>query len=186
MSEPRCRAFLALLPNIRHNNLKALARNLSPRVKRLQGLPPPDPAKEAREEAARERARLGPAGLAAAARARARARDLRAAQDKQERERERGGDSAGLRVGSGATAKEMKDEEMEKEKKEKRRRALENGWMEGDFFSELDLDVLVGCSTATLQRCLLWNMSNVIVGVRRTVGYLALAKWYGCIQYSTK
>lgn len=42
MSEPRCRVFLALLPNIRHNCLKALGGHLSQRVKSLQGIPPPD------------------------------------------------------------------------------------------------------------------------------------------------
>lgn len=34
--------FLALLPNIRHNCLKTLGEHLSRRVKRLQGIPPPD------------------------------------------------------------------------------------------------------------------------------------------------
>eukprot|EP00752_Nemacystus_decipiens_P009815 g8759.t1 len=42
MSEPRCRVFLALLPNIRHNCLRSLGDRLSQRVKRLQGIPPPD------------------------------------------------------------------------------------------------------------------------------------------------
>lgn len=148
MSEPRCRAFLALLPNIRHNNLRNLARNLTPRVKRLQGVPPPDPAKEAKEEAARERAKLGQVGVAAAARARARA--LRAAQERQETEGGRGGDSEGMRVGSAAA----REQDRRKQDEETRRRALEKGWMEGDFFGEVDIEMLAGCSTATLQRYL--------------------------------
>eukprot|EP00903_Cladosiphon_okamuranus_P011517 g10844.t2 len=66
MSEPRCRVFLALLPNIRHNCLKALGAHLSQRVKRLQGIPPPDFSPLPRKKgAAADRARHWTRGASA-------------------------------------------------------------------------------------------------------------------------
>lgn len=142
MSEARCRAFLALVPNIRHNSLKALAKGLAPRVKRLQGVPPPDPAKEAKKEAAREKARLGPAGYAAAAAARAR-------RDAREREAAKQG---GRGQAQGGTDSKTREEKKENDMERQRREILDAGWREGNFFDGLDVEILAGCSIATFRR----------------------------------
>lgn len=126
MSEPRCRVFLALLPNIRHNCLKALGEHLSQCVKRLQGIPPPEFAVKS------------PKRGAAAARARALAIGQRA------------GSQA---LQTGATAEE-KIKENEDEEARRRARALDNGWKEGPFFEDLDgvVGVLAGCPVSTFRR----------------------------------
>lgn len=146
MSEARCRAFLALLGNIRHNSLVTLASGLSPRLKRLYGIAPPDPEKEAKDEAAREKARLGPVALAAAARARA----LRIASEKARKDQE-------IKSGVGAEADVRPstgiEDDAKREQERWRARLWECGWKEGAFFEDLgDIDALAGCLSSTLRR----------------------------------
>lgn len=127
MSEPRCRVFLALLPNIRHNCLKALGGHLSRCVKRLQGTPLPDVG-----------AKPPPKKGAAAARARALAIG------------QRGADQAVDKVAKA----EKERKEREDEEARLRAKVVENGWKEGPFFQDIDglVGVLAGCPVSTFRR----------------------------------
>ena len=130
MSEPRCRTFLALLPNIRHNRLKALGEHLSRCVKRLQGVPPPDLS-------------AAPPKRGGVAAARARAAAKREARERQAQQRQ---------MGAAATAGKTEEEE---EEDRRRARILDGGWKEGPFFQDLGDDVvgvLAGCAVSTFRR----------------------------------
>lgn len=139
MSEPRCRVFLALLPNIRHNTLKALGEHLSQRVKRLQGIPPPDFSAGAPKRVT--------AGAAARARAAAAAR-----------QREGTGGPPLMRWERDAAMARMdeeKKEQAEAEEAARRAKILDDGWKEGPFLHGLGDDlvgVLAGCSVSTFRR----------------------------------
>lgn len=147
MSEPRCRVFLALLPNIRHNRLRALARHLSQRVKRLQGIPPPQLAAPPTKRAT----------TAAAARARAR--------EKEAAEMERSQALLWQDLGH-ATVVETEGEKRKKaeeaEAARRREEVMNDGWREGPLFQNLGggvddddgvvLGLLAGCSVSTFQR----------------------------------
>ncbi|CAB1118437.1 unnamed protein product [Ectocarpus sp. CCAP 1310/34] len=139
MSEPRCRVFLALLPNIRHNTLKALGEHLSQRVKRLQGIPPPDFSAVAPKRVT--------AGAAARARAAAAAR-----------QREGTGGPPLMRWERDAAMARMDEERKEQaEAEEAARRAkiLDDGWKGGPFLDGLGNDivgVLAGCAASTFRR----------------------------------
>ncbi|CAM9221094.1 unnamed protein product, partial [Scytosiphon promiscuus] len=147
MSEPRCRVFLALLPNIRHNRLRVLARHLSQRVKRLQGIPPPQPAAQ-------------PTKRVTAAAARARAREEAAAQ------LERSQALLWQDLGNGTAAEtegEKRGKAEEAEANRRRAEVMNDGWREGPLFQNLGggvddendvmvLGLLAGCSTSTFQR----------------------------------
>ncbi|CAN0200791.1 unnamed protein product, partial [Ectocarpus sp. 12 AP-2014] len=139
MSEPRCRVFLALLPNIRHNTLKALGEHLSQRVKHLQGIPLPDFSAGAPKRVT--------AGAAARARAAAAAR-----------QREGTGGPPLMRWERDAAMARMDEERKEQaEAEEAARRAkiLDDGWKGGPFLDGLGNDivgVLAGCSASTFRR----------------------------------
>lgn len=139
MSEARCRVFLALLPNIRHNALKALGEHLSQRVKRLQGIPPPDFSADAPKR--------GTTGAAARARAAAAAR-----------QREGTGGQPLMRWqrdAAMAMMDEEKKEQAEAEEAARRVKILDDGWKGGNLLDGLGDDlvgVLAGCSVSTFRR----------------------------------
>ncbi|CAM9108325.1 unnamed protein product, partial [Hapterophycus canaliculatus] len=144
MSEPRCRAFLALLPNFRHNRLRALARHLSQRVRRLQGIPPPQPPAQPTKRA-----------TAAAARA----REAAAAQIERDQALswQQGGNTTPVE-----TEREKKKKAEDAEATRRRAEVMNDGWREGPLFQNLGdgvddcdgmvLGLLAGCSFSTFQR----------------------------------
>lgn len=148
MSEPRCRVFLALLPNIRHNRLRALARHLSQRVKRLQGIPPPEPPAQ-------------PKKRATAAATRARAREEAAAQMERDHALlwQQGENTAAVVETAGEKKKREEDEEAARRRAE----VMDDGWREGPLFrflgggvddddDDMVLGLLAGCSISTFRR----------------------------------
>lgn len=128
MSEPRCRVLLTLLPNIRHNCLRALGEHLSQCVKRLQGIPLPEVA-----------ARPPPKRGAAAARARAKLIGQRGANHAIDK----------------AAKAENERKAREDEEARWQARVFDNGWKEGPFFKDLDgfAGILAGCPVSTFRRC---------------------------------
>lgn len=135
MSEPRCRTFLALIPNIRHNNLKVLAKGLAPRLKRIQGIPPPDTENPPQEINVKKRAKLGVAKLTAATRARA------------TRPVKKTGMMLKERI-------EMDEQSQEWTEGTGPGGELEGGWEEGPFLHDVvDIEAIAGCASSTFLRC---------------------------------
>lgn len=131
MSEPRCRTFPALIPNIRHNNLRVLAKGLAPRLKRIQGISQPDTEKEAREINVKNRAKIGLTTAACA-------RETRPARKTGMVMLER------IKVG---------EQSQEWTEGTGPGRELEGGWEEGPFFRVVDIEAIAGSASSAFRRC---------------------------------